>query len=261
MRPSSIPIRATRPIGWLTVLALSAAAPAFGQEPIAAVERALATRAELTTEAKRLEASAARNAETASLLARARARLAEGDFRPGDLILLDVQDEPTLSDTFAVDGNRELRLPAPTVGTLSLVGVLRSEAPEKVTEYIGRFVQAPVVKVSPLIRLTIQGEVVRAGVYGVPADAVLADALMASGGATAQADFKKVRVERDGRTIMDARTLSQALADGRTIDAALLKNGDRLVIARRPDGFRENLRFVWIVVSLAGGVYGLSRAF
>jgi hypothetical protein len=40
-----------------------------------------------------------------------------------------------------------------------------------------------------------------------------------------------------------------------------LQDGDRLIVDRRNAGFQENLRFMYLVVALAGGVYGLSRAF
>lgn len=228
------------------------------QEEGSVVDRALATRAELEAEQARLQR--ATDKDDVAALSRVRARLERGDFRPGDLVLIEVEAESTLTDTFTVGRNRELRLPPPTVGELSLAGILRAELADTVASYIGRFVQAPRVRATPLLRLTIQGEVVRAGVYGVPADAVLADALMASGGATANADLRKVRVERNGESILSGKTFEQALAQGLTLDQALIQNGDRLVISRRPD-FQGNLRFLWVIVSLAGGVYGLSRAF
>jgi protein involved in polysaccharide export with SLBB domain len=224
-------------------------------DPVAA--RLLATRADLEAAAQRLERDGA-----GALLARVRARLADGDFAPGDRVLLDVRDEPALSDTFEVGPARELTLPSPTVGTLSLHGVLRSEFEPRVTEYLGQFLQRPVVRARPLLRLSIQGEVVRAGFYGVPADAVLADALMAAGGTTKDADMRKMRIERDGEAVWRGRPLQEAVASGRTLDQAFLRDGDQIVIAKRKTGgFEGNLRFLWIVVSLAGGVYGLSRAF
>src|SRR2546425_1957900 len=54
-----------------------------------------------------------------------RARLTEGDFQPGDRILLLVEGEKELSDTFTVGPQRDILLP--NTGTVSLQGVLRSE--------------------------------------------------------------------------------------------------------------------------------------
>jgi protein involved in polysaccharide export with SLBB domain len=219
------------------------------------VDRPLATRSELETLARQLQSS------DAEALARVKARLAEGDFRPGDLVWIQVQNEETLSDTFEIGPDRELRLPAPTVGTLPLKGVLRSELDEHVQEYISKFVRDPVARARPLMRISIQGEVAQAGYHALPADAVLADALTAAGGATAEADMRKLRIERNGEKIWKGKELQEAIANRGTIDQMGLQDGDRLIIDRRNAGFQENLRFMYLVVALAGGVYGLSRAF
>lgn len=217
------------------------------------VDRPLAKRSEL-------EALAKQSGDDA-MLTRVRARLAEGDFQPGDLVWIQVQNEEALSDTFEIGPDRELRMPAPTVGTLPLKGVLRSELDEHVRKYIARFVRDPVARARPLMRISIQGEVAQAGYHALPADAVLADALTAAGGATAEADMRKLRIERNGEKIWKGKELQEAIANRGTIDQMGLQDGDRLIIDRRNAGFQENLRFMYLVVALAGGVYGLSRAF
>jgi protein involved in polysaccharide export with SLBB domain len=250
-----------RPAASVIVALLLLARPAGAQDPPdSTAARPLAERPALEAAAKQLERDGGPG--RLALLARVRARLADGDFAPGDRVLLEVRDEPALSDTFEVGPTRELTLPSPTVGTLPLRGVLRSELEARVTEYLAQFLQRPVVRARPLLRLSIQGEVVRAGFYGVPADAVLADALMAAGGTTRDADMRKMRIERDGEAVWEGRPLQEAVATGRTLDQAFLRDGDQIVIAKRKaGGFEGNLRFLWIVVSLAGGIYGLSRAF
>ncbi|HET6922683.1 MAG TPA: polysaccharide biosynthesis/export family protein [Anaeromyxobacteraceae bacterium] len=237
-------------------LGLALAGTATAQDPRDSLaSRPLATRADLEALGRRVDRGSA-------LAARVQARLTEGDFQPGDRILIEVRDEPTLTDTFEVGPERELQLPSPAVGVLPLRGVLRSELEPTVAKYLGQFLQRPVVRARSLLRLSIQGEVVRAGFYGVPPDAVLADALMAAGGTTQAADVKKMRIERNGKPLFQGRALQEAIASGRTLDEALLRDGDQIVVAKRKDGaFEGNLRFLWVVVSLAGGIYGLSRAF
>ena len=103
---------------------------------------------------------------------------------------------------------------------------------------------------------------VRAGIYGVPANAVLADALMAAGGTTARANMKKLRIERDGKPILEGQALRQAIAAGRTVDEANLRDGDQFVVAERSNTtVHDNLNFLWVVLSIGGGIYGLTRAF
>jgi len=240
--------------GMLALLALVVPAAAAAQQ--AAPDTALANRPLATRQ--QLEELSRRNGP---LAAQARVRLKEGDFRPGDLIRIAVQAESTLTDTFTVSRDRALELPSPIVGKLALTGVLRSELEPKVVEFIGRFVQNAQVHAWPLVRISIQGEVARAGVYGIAPDAVIGDALMAAGGATASADLRKVKIERDGKTVYQGKDVDRALQERRTIDDAALKDGDRIVVARRGGTTTENLRFVYLITGVAGGIYGLTRIF
>jgi protein involved in polysaccharide export with SLBB domain len=239
-----------------------AAAPgrAAAQDPPSRLaERPMATRRSLEELVARLEQARSNDRRAAQALATARARLAEGDFRPGNYILLEVLGEPALSDTFRVENDRSVTFPPPTTGSLSLRGVLRAELNDQVGVYLRRFLQAPVTRARPLIHLSIQGQVARAGVYGVPADAVLAEAIMAAGGTTHEADVRRVRIQRDGEDIWRGN-LQLLVATGQTLDDANLRDGDQFVVPKRREGGLQNdLRFVWVLVSLAGGVYGLSR--
>jgi protein involved in polysaccharide export with SLBB domain len=222
-----------------------------------AATRPMATRAELDTLAARLAVN-----DRGNLLGRVRQRLDQGDFRPGDLVIIQVQGETSLTDTFRVGRALELRLPPPTNGELSLRGVLRAELEERVSQYVARFLRNPVVRARPTLRLAVQGEVENAGYYGVPADALVPDALMAAGGLTPTADMRKFKIVRSGRTILEGEELNAIIASRSTLDDAGIRDGDQFVVPKtRQGGVVENLRFVWLLVSLTGGVYGLSRLF
>lgn len=241
----------------LLAVASFAAVPAAAQNPDSVAERLLATRAELKLAQTRLAQGGDKDAASRIAL-----RLSEGDFQPGDHILLNVQAESTLSDTFVVQPDRSLQLPPPTVGTVSLNGVLRSELEQHLTAYISRFVRNPVVKANPLVRLSVQGEVTRAGFYGVPVRAMLSDALMAAGGTTHDADLKKLKIERGGETIWKDTAVRQALASNLSLDQLGLRNGDEITIGkRRSGGTLEGLRVVALIVSTTVGVYTLTRIF
>jgi protein involved in polysaccharide export with SLBB domain len=230
------------PVAALVALA-AGPARAFAQSGDA-TERPMATRADL-------EAS---NTESA------RARLSAGDFRPGDRIIITVQGDTALSDTFAVWRDNALHLPSPTVGTLSLQGVLRSELQDKVQTYVARFVRNPMVRALPLIRLSFQGEYAHSGVYAVPADAPLADAFMAAGGTTTYAAMNKAKIQRNGREFMDSRGLQAAIADGRTVDDLGLRDGDQFVMPKGNGGSTMGIiRGAAVVTSLGVGILTLSR--
>jgi protein involved in polysaccharide export with SLBB domain len=249
-RPRGIP----GVIAALLLTAVFAARPSLeAQSPTdSTAYRLLATRSELTA----LVAGTAKGASRVE----AERRLRDGDFRPGDLLLLSVQGEPTLTDTFMVDRSGALVLPSPAAGALPMHGVLRAEAPEHVRAFLARFINAPVVQVRTLVRLSFEGEVARAGFYAVPADAPLTDVLMAPGGVTAAGDLAKLKISRGGRTVLAGQALRDAFARGRTVDAALLRDGDALSVGRGRGDLEGKLRFLWVIVSLTGGIYGLTRA-
>ena len=234
-------------VGILGVLLLSApglAAQNGGNTK--AADRPLATREELKAAMDRDRGS--------DVAARINMRLTQGDFRRGDRIALLVQGEPALTDTFTISGSSELILPPPTTGALSLKGVLRSELEPKVTEYIAKFRNNPIVRAQPLLRLSVQGEVAKGGIYDVPADAQLADALMAAGGTTQFARTNKVTIERNGRTIWHGSAFDTDL------DALNLQDGDQITVGGDRPGGTDMLRITALLVSIAGGLYGLSRA-
>lgn len=250
----------TRIFGWTFAAMLAAAVPAAGQtaaDSALRLDGLLATRAELEQLAARLEGR--RDDTTARAIRR---RLVVGDLAAGDRLLLEVVGEPTLTDTFAVDVHGDVALPPPVGSAVSVRGLLRAELQPRLAAFVARFIRHPVVRVTPLIRLSVQGEVVRAGFYAVPARAALADALMAAGGTTRDADLRRLRVEREGRPLWDGADLQRALAVGRTIDELGLRDGDQIAVRRGSvAGTEEKLRFLWVAVSLVGGVYGLTRIF
>ncbi|HTI05326.1 MAG TPA: SLBB domain-containing protein [Gemmatimonadales bacterium] len=211
-----------------------------------AVNRPLATRAELE--------AAMQQAGGSQLAVQIKNRLTMGDFRRGDRIALMVQGEETLTDTFTVGSGAELMLPPPTVGALSLKGVLRSELEPKVSEYVNRFRNNAIVRAQPLIRLSVQGEVNKGGVYAVPADAQLADALMAAGGTTQFAKANEVTIERNGKAFWKGSSFDTDL------DALGVQDGDQIVVGSHRPGGGDTLRITALLVSIAGGLYGLSRA-
>src|SRR5256885_17190701 len=118
-------------VATMALLATPVMARAQAQDDKTAVDRPLATRQELE--------SALQRAGATQVAARIKTRLSDGDFRRGDRIALEVQGEEALTDTFVVGSGAELLLPPPTVGSLSLKGVLRSELQPKMTGSVSQF--------------------------------------------------------------------------------------------------------------------------
>ncbi len=236
---------------------LAAPRPAAGQERDGSNPSGLgATRQALAARAARLEQTGQPDAvrEAAAI----GARLARGDFRVGDRILLTVQGEKELSDTFSVGLGGQLTLPL--IGNVPLEGVLRSELQDYLTRRLAQNLRDPEVRTRAFVRLSVQGAVTRPGYYGVPADALLSDALMAAGGTMQEANVTRLRIERDGKPIWDGKALQQAIAEGRTLDDAGLVAGDQFIVRRRSGATAgEVLRFVGVLVTIPVTIYTLAR--
>ena len=246
MSPSCRALRA----GPVLALCLLVAAPqvAGAQQP--GLGPALATRERLRDELARLERDRGARAEAALI----RSRLESGDFQTGDRILVRVEGEPQLSDTFTVAPGPALELPQ--VGSLALTGVLRSELQSRLEAHLAQYLRHPVVQVHPLMRIMVEGDVARPGFYTAAPQQPLSDVITAAGGLTQRAKTSAIRVERGSETIWSGAALREALGRGYSLDQLNLRVGDRLLVPARGDG---TLRILGIVIPLA--VYSLTRVF
>jgi len=193
-----------------------------------------------------------------ALAGRAAAQDPKDGFQVGDRILLRVEADSQLSDTFTVAPGPALLLPV--IGQVPLAGVRRAEVEPYLARWIGRFLREPVVHARALVRLSVLGEVARPGFYAVPADAVLTDAMMAAGGPTREGKFTALRVERDGAQIWSGTALQRAIAQGLTLDQMGLHGGDRVIVPRQRSG-AATLQVLGVLVTLPAAIYGITRIF
>jgi polysaccharide biosynthesis/export protein len=180
-------------------------------------------------------------------------------FRVGDRILLRVDGEAQLSDTFTVGAGPALTLPV--LGAIPLAGVTRAGIQAYLTGQLARFIKAPVVRARALIRVSVLGEVARPGFYAVPTDLVLADALMIAGGPTHDANVADMRVERSGDRLA-AAAIRKALSRGSTLDELGLHSGDGVLVPRQPRHDTEGtVRTLAILLTIPATIFGLTRVF
>ena len=248
---------------------LAAARPSAGQmqthdwdvTSLRATRQALEERAQRLEQA--LQAGSTRTqdrGEVAREIGGIRKRLAEGDFKVGDRVLLSVEGEKDLSDTFTVAPGRVL--PLPVVGDVGLEGVLRTELQAYLTRRLAQNLREPMLRATALVRLSIQGAVARPGYYPVPAEAVLADVLMAAGGTVQDAKVSGLRIERGGAPLWEGKALQKAIAEGWTIDDAGLSAGDQFVVPRRERrDMSEAVRLTGIVLGIPVTIYTLTKIF
>jgi hypothetical protein len=263
MRHPKYPVAAAAAV----LISLAAAAPGGGLQDARQAHRLLATRAELEALLPRLDSLAAsstadrKEGEQAGSEAQlARTRLLGGDFQSGDRVMLWVEGEKELSDTFVVAPGHELLLP--TVGVVPLQGVLRSEIEPQLTRYVSRVIRDPLVRARALIRVSVSGDVVKPGYYGVPPDAVLSDVLTAAGGLTKDAKLHKMRVERGGNRVLQGDALRQLIEQGQTLDAAGVEPGDQFIVpGGRGGDALDTVRLIATVLGIPITIYTLTKIF
>jgi len=168
-------------------------------------------------------------------------------FQVGDRILLHVEGDSALTDTFTVVVGPALRLP--NVGDIALAGVPRADLEPYLTRELGHYINDPVVQARALIRVSVAGEVTRPGYYAVPIDLVLTDALMLAGGATQRARVDRLSIRRGNSAVWSGNRLQTAIARGATLEQLDLRGGDRIQV---PGGDPESK---WRIVSMiVGGI-------
>lgn len=154
-------------------------------------------------------------------------------FQAGDRILLRVEGDSALSDTFTVVAGPALRLPY--IGEISLGGVPRADLENHLAHELSRFIKDPVVQARALIRVSVVGEVTRPGFYAVPVDLVLPDALMLAGGATQAARVDRLTILRGSAPLWDGARLQTQIAHGATLDQLGIQAGDRIQVPGQRD--------------------------
>lgn len=177
-------------------------------------------------------------------------------FHPGDRIVLRVDGEPQLSDTFTVRDGPALELP--TVGRVSLRGRHHDDLEAFLAVEIGRFVKHANVRAFALLRVGVLGEVARPGFYSVPADAVLVDALTSAGGPTREARLAKLKVMRGGETVASGANVESALRGGTTLAALGVQSGDQFMVPRNGD-IERPVRILGILVTIPLAILAITR--
>jgi protein involved in polysaccharide export with SLBB domain len=189
----------------------------------------------------------------------AAAQVAATGFQVGDRILLRVEGDSALSDTFTVVAGPALRLP--NIGEVSLAGVRRADLEAHLTRELGRYINDPVLQARALIRVSVVGEVARPGYYAVPIDLVLTDALMLAGGATKDARVERLSIQRGNSSLWSGDPLQTAIARGATLDELGMRAGDRIQVPGKgnPESKWRMVGLIFTGVATAVGVVALSH--
>ena len=151
--------------------------------------------------------------------------VADVRLRPGDEVRLEVRDEPDLAGEYRVDESGRVLLPL--VGLVSIAGRSFSEVRAEIDAAYARELHDQQVRVTPLMRIAVLGEVRQPGLYPVDPTMRMGDVLALAGGIGPDANQDRIELVREGQVI---ETLTRA-----TLPAYALPflSGDQVSVARR----------------------------
>lgn len=155
--------------------------------------------------------------------------------RPGDVLNISVLGEDTLTRKVSVADDGTISLPL--VGNLKAEGETTSGITRLLGERLAQYIKNPQVSVeiaerAPL-KIVVSGSVKTPGLYSIPCDSRLSDALAVAGGPAPGADFSQVTVTSAGappRALDYTRFLNQ----GDETQNPVLVPGDHVMVAQRP---------------------------
>lgn len=154
---------------------------------------------------------------------------------PGDLVRVRIWREPSLDGDFQVDEAGRLTLPL--LGTRVVTGVRWLDLRDSLLSGYRRELKAPSVTLTPLRRVYVLGEVNRPGVYLADPTLSLAGIVALAGGASPLGDLGKLRVVRQGQTIVRRAAIEEQLIQ------AGVRSEDQVFVDRR-NWFELNSTFV-----------------
>ncbi len=157
-----------------------------------------------------------------------RAQAAELQLAPGDRVRVEVAGDSTLSGDFDVDADGTVLIPL-----VGLVPVQSRPFSEVASDIVGGFEAELVgipVRVIPLLRVPVLGEVAEPGLFWVDRTMSLAEVLAVAGGLTESAQRDDIRVERGDQVL---------IVTAETPGSVDLLPRDRVFVGRR-SFFAEN---------------------
>jgi polysaccharide export outer membrane protein len=144
---------------------------------------------------------------------------------PGDALRVEIKDEPTLSGQFAIGVDGAVLLPA--LGLVRAAGRPFPDVRDDLLQAYGKQLVDPVIRITPMVRVAVLGEVRMPGLYPVDPTLTVAGVIATAGGLTPMANHGSVSLVRDGRAMAAPfgpawTTLNQSL-----------QSGDQIVVSRK----------------------------
>ena len=184
-------------------------------------------------------------------------RLADGDFRPGDRLFVQVEGEVGMTDTFTVGPGRDISMQV--VGAVPLAGVLRADVEPYLVTYLGKFLRSPRVHARPLISVTVTGHVAKPGFYTVPVGVPMTQVLTDAFGPTPESDLGRIQILRGGQVVLGGPELRLAMSQGRTLEQLGVQAGDQIDVGGGQTDFYRIFQTIAFALGIPLTVFSLVR--
>lgn len=144
-------------------------------------------------------------------------------LHPGDSVRVLVWRQPELSGGFYV--SPEGTLEHPLYRSVVVAGVPLDTARARLRETIQKYIENPEFVMEPFFRVIVAGQVRLPGVYSMPRQATVVQALAVAGGPTQNAQLDRITLVRNGvATRIDLTDFTNPLGQ------SLLLSGDQIVV-------------------------------
>ncbi|MFZ9898098.1 MAG: polysaccharide biosynthesis/export family protein [Gemmatimonadaceae bacterium] len=144
---------------------------------------------------------------------------------PGDVIAVQIAAEKELTGQFVGDDRGGVVLPL--LGARTVTGIPWGIARDSLLAAYARELRFPVVQLTPLRRVTVLGHVNLAGLHLLDPQVTIAGAIALAQGASLDGDLRRVRVVREGVTIVAEAPIEA------TVTTLGIRSGDQLFVGRR----------------------------
>lgn len=165
------------------------------------------------------------------------------ELRTGDAVRLSVKMEPTWTGEYPVGPTGNVMLPV--IGVIAATGRPFAEVVADVERSYAKELSDPELEVSPLLRISVLGEVKLPGLYMVDPTQRMREVLAMAGGLLSSASRKHMVIVREGEELeVEYEAASTSME-------VLLRSGDQLFVERR-SWLTDNLPiFIGAVTSVA----------
>jgi polysaccharide export outer membrane protein len=166
--------------------------------------------------------------------------------RPGDVVRVWIWREQDYSGEFPVDARGTVVLPL--LGEIVAPGRTAEQLADTLRQAYRKYLNNPSIQVTVLRRVSVQGEVVKPGLYPADATITVGDLVSLAGGVTPNANRDKIRLVRDGRVIVSG------LGPGTVLQRSPVQSGDEVFVPQKGWLARNGSVLLLGGVSVAGAL-------